>query len=329
MKYSYLFKSKLENVNATLIAETFDHELFISAYNESERVNFVFDNVNCVNKHWIIFPEYLFKDIELSHLKGSVYNYSYSANLDEGQIITDYYNKSKSFFEGARKVCIDITGFIRPYLVFLVRLLQKSGVESIQFIYTEPTNYVKKEDTLFSDDFMEIRTISGCLNSHNPNTSNDLLIVGSGYDYQMIAKIAKAKPESKKVQILGFPSLKADMFQENVLKVYEAQEDVSSGNFSVDDDNIILAPANDPFITAEMISKFIAKENKIKPVTNIYLCPLSTKAQTLGIALFYVCECLDKPASIIFPFSNKYSRETTEGIANILIYEVQFPPTVI
>lgn len=325
MKYSYLFKSKLENIDKHLIASTFNHDLFISAYNESERVNFVFDNVTSHDKHWIIFPEYNFDVFELAHLKGTIFDYSKNSNDDEAQIIIDYYNNyAKSFFDEKKSVCIDMTGFIRPHLVFLIRLLQKEGVKNINFMYSEPSNYIKKEDTLFSEDFVEIRGIKGCLNSHNPDTSNDILIIGSGYDNQMISKIAKEKPEAKKIQILGFPSLKADMFQENVLKVYEAQEDVSGGDFSIDDDSIILAPANDPFITAEMISEFIAKENIKKTITNLYLCPLSTKAQTLGMALYYVNECLHLPASILFPFSNKYSRETTEGISKILIYEVQF-----
>ncbi len=325
MKYSYLFKSKLEDITAKLISTTFKHDLFISAYNESERVKMVFENVNCINKHWIVFPEYEFNSFEIADLKGTVFDYSKRIGLDESEIIMEYYNSAaKKFFDEKKSICIDITGFIRPHLVFLVRLLKREGIEHIEFIYSEPSNYIKKENTLFSDDFVEIRGVNGCLNSHDPDTSNDILIIGSGYDHQMISKIAKAKPEAKKVQILGFPSLKADMFQENVLKVYQSEEDVSSGDFSVDDENILLAPANDPFVTAEIISKYIKKEEKKKSITNIYLCPLSTKAQTLGIALFYVCECLTKPASILFPFSKKYSRETTEGISNILIYEVQF-----
>jgi len=325
MKYSYLFKSKLEDIDAKLISTTFTHDLFISAYNESERVNFVFNNVSCIDKHWIIFPEYDFNGLDIGALQGQIFDYSNKSDLDESEIIIDYYNEAaRNYFESKKRVCIDITGFIRPHLVFLIRLLEKEGIENIEFIYSEPSNYVKKENTLFSDDFIEIRGITGCLNSHDPDTSNDILIIGSGYDHPMISRIAKAKPEAKKVQILGFPSLKADMFQENVLKVYEAEEDVSSVDFSVDDENIILAPANDPFVTAEMISKFIKREEKKKPITNIYLCPLSTKAQTLGMALFYVCECLTKPASMLFPFSKKYSKETTQGISNILIYEVQF-----
>lgn len=323
MKYSFFYKTKLDNIDASLIFSNFKYDLFISAYNQCERVYFVHENVDAVNKHWIIFPEYDFKPLETATLKGKIFDYSKSDN-DESTVILDYFEKVVTDLNISSKVCIDITGFLRPYLVFLVILLQKKGFSKIDFTYSEPKNYLKKENTLFSQEFTEIREIRGCMNSHNPDTSNDILILGSGYDYKLIAEIAKEKPEAKKIQILGFPSLQADMFQENIIKVYEAQEDVSSGDFSIDSDEIILAPANDPFITAELISKFLKKENSHKPITNIYLSPLSTKAQTLGIALFYAMECSGQPASIIFPFCKKYSRETSEGISKVWIYTVEF-----
>lgn len=323
MKYSFFYKTKLDDIDEKLIFSNFKYDLFISAYNECDRVNFVYNNVDAPKKHWIIFPEYNFKPLDTILLKGEIFDFSGSVD-DESTIILDYCNKGGIMFDDSIKICIDITGFVRPYLVFLVRLLQKNGVSKIDFTYSEPKSYVKKENTLFSQEFLEIREIRGCMSFHNPDTSNDILILGSGYDYKMIAKIALHKPEAKTVQILGFPSLQADMFQENIIKVYEAQEDVSSGDFTIDSDDIILAPANDPFITAELISEYLEKENQRKKITNIYLSPLSTKAQTLGIALFYAMECLGKPASIIFPFCEKYSRETTEGISRVWIYTVEF-----
>jgi hypothetical protein len=216
---------------------------------------------------------------------------------------------------------IDITGMLRPYIVYLVRLLHAKKITKIDFVYSEPYEYLNKEDTEFSLDYSRIREIKGCLGSHNPETNNDILFLGSGYDYDKMIVIAKEKKEAKKIQVLGFPSLQADMFQQNILKSYKAEEDAFSGEFDLDSDNIILAPANDPFITAQLISEHLRGEK----YTNIYLCPLSTKAQTLGMALFYIHECLNLPASIIFPFSKSYSRETTKGISNIWIYNVEFP----
>jgi hypothetical protein len=137
----------------------------------------------------------------------------------------------------------------------------------------------------------------------------------------MIA-IAKEKKEAKKIQVLGFPSLQADMFQQNILKSCKAEEDAFSGEFDMDSENIILSPANDPFVTANLLSEYLKKNTLF---TNLYLCPLSTRAQTLGMALFYVVECLDLPASIIFPFCKGYSRETSKGLSKIWVYTVEIP----
>lgn len=325
MKFSYLYKYKLDKVDEFSISDNLKFDLFISAFNKSERVNYVFNYVNCKEKHWIIFPEYDFNNIDIAELRGEIFNYTDFFELDESEIILDYYERSLTNFMSKNcSICIDITGFIRPYLIFLVRLLKEKGCERICFSYSDPLNYVNKENTKFSYDFKEIRAVKGCLNSHSPDTSNDILIIGAGYDNQLISKIAKEKAEARKVQLLGFPSLKADMFQENVLSVYDSQEEVSGGDFSIEDDNVILAPANDPFITAEAIKNYIEIENKKKPITNLYLCPLSTKVQTLGIALYFVSDCLDLPVSILYPFSKKYSTETTQGISKVSVFIVEF-----
>ena len=169
---------------------------------------------------------------------------------------------------------------------------------------------------------VRIREIKGCLGSHNPETNQDLLFLGSGYDFNRMIAIAKEKKEAKKIQLLGFPSLQADMFQQNIIKSCKAEEDAFSGEFDLESENVILAPANDPFVTAKLLSEYLKKN---KSFTNLYLCPLSTKAQTLGMALFYIVECLNLPASIIFPFCKGYSRETSKGVSKIWIYTVEFP----
>jgi hypothetical protein len=318
MNYSFFYKNKF-NISQ-INSEVKKYDLLISAYNESDRVKELYKNINATNKHWLILPEYQFDDIEIQGIEKEFFDYSEKNDLDEDQIITDYFFQNESLILSS-SVVIDITGMLRPYIVYLVRLLHAKKITKIDFVYSEPYEYLNKEDTEFSLDYSRIREIKGCLGSHNPETNNDILFLGSGYDYDKMIVIAKEKKEAKKIQVLGFPSLQADMFQQNILKSYKAEEDAFSGEFDLDSDNIILAPANDPFITAQLISEHLRGEK----YTNIYLCPLSTKAQTLGMALFYIHECLNLPASIIFPFSKSYSRETTKGISNIWIYNVEFP----
>lgn len=323
MNYSFFYKQKIEDTSPNQVQKKLNYDLFISAYNETDRVNHIFDNVQAKEKHWIIFPEYHFTDIEIQGLQGNVFNYSNWLDRDEDEIIFDYYEKNKSLF-GNNKIAIDITGMLRPYIVYITRFLKTIGIKKVDFIYSEPMTYEKKEETEFSADFFEVRDIKGFSGSHNPETFNDLLIYGAGYDYHKIKMIVKEKKQTKKIQVLGFPPLQADMFQQSILRSYKAEEDASSGEFDLDSNNVILAPANDPFITAELISKYVKKINSAKNITNLYICPISTKAQTLGMALYYTMECVNQPASLIFPFSKTYSRKTSDGISKFWIYTVEY-----
>jgi hypothetical protein len=324
MEYSFFYRKKIENISKEYIASHLDYDLFVTAFNDSFRVKYLYDNISSKNKHWIIFPEYQFNEIEIAQINGKKIDYS-NSKLTESDIILDYFNNNEKLFRTSSKIAIDITGMLRPYVVFLVRFLKFKKISKVDFIYSEPEHYMKKEDTLFSIEHLNIRSIDGCEGTHNPETNKDLLLIGSGYDHKRISRIAREKKQSRKVQILGFPSLQADMFQQNILKSYKAETDVLSGEFNLNSKELILAPANDPFITAQAISDYIKKEERIEPFTNIYLCPLSTKAQTLGIALYYTFEAYNKPASIIFPFSKRYAKETSKGISKICIYTVEFP----
>ncbi|MDB2463120.1 hypothetical protein N9W61_03370 [Algibacter sp.] len=199
-------------------------------------------------------------------------------------------------------------------------------IKKINIIYSDPETYIKKENTNFSDSFLDVKQIVGCQGNHNPNTDNDVLIIGAGYDDKRISDVAINKANAMKIQVFGFPSLQPDMFQENILRAYKAEESSMVGDLSfIDSNHSIFAPANDPFITAQLISEFVKKENERKEISNLYLSPLATKSQALGFTLFYVFECLDKPVSIIFPYYERYTRETSKGIAKIWLYTLEFP----
>lgn len=110
------------------------------------------------------------------------------------------------------------------------------------------------------------------------------------------------------------------MYQQNVLQTYLAAN--SLGGI---DNNRFFAPANDPFATATVLSEIISRYERKGPVTNLYLSPLSTKAQALGFALYHMAECGSKNASIIFPFSAKYAGHTSDNLARAWKYHLEFP----
>ena len=323
--YSIFYKKKYSSTSE--LRDDSAYDLFISAYNDSARVKEVFSMITAAKKHWLVFPEYGYLvSEEPKEAEASEKIFTFDKNLRESTLIRNYIDQAEIDLTSIGKVCIDITGFIRPHLVFLVRYLHLNQVGSVDFIYSDPVKYKKKEHTDFSFDYTQVRQIDGCQGSHSTNTGNDFLIIGAGYDHLRITDVSKNKDNTKKIQLFGFPSLQPDMYQENILKAYKAAEEtVSKGEeVFIDEDNAIFAPANDPFVTANIISQFVKREYKKKQITNLYLCPLSTKAQTLGMSLFYVSECLDLPCSIIFPICERYSKETTEGISKIWKYVVEF-----
>jgi hypothetical protein len=201
--------------------------------------------------------------------------------------------------------------------------LQKT-IRKVDVLYSEPSYYLKKEETQFSGGIVtEVRQVAGFEGVHVPDTSSDILVIGVGYDNELIAQAAQSKDQAKKLQIFGFPSLQADMYQENVIRAQRAAEAVG---WSWRDPGNLFAPANDPFVTATVLSETINKERKRSRngISNLYLCPLATEAQALGFTLYYLMECQNQPVSIIYPFCESYPQSTCNGISRIWKYTVEF-----
>jgi hypothetical protein len=290
-----------------------DHEwdLFISAFNSSKRVHDVFNQARSKEKHWLIFPEYKYKTCEYPPQR------HFATNADsEADFILQFLSQINGQINN-RRICIDLTGFIRPYQMVLTKILAEKGVKQFDALYSEPTVYAQREKTHFSSGSKcAVRQVAGFEGSHSTDTSNDLLIIGAGYDIELISQVAHHKEGAKKVQLLGLPSLRADMYQENVLQADGAQESLGPAN-------TFFSPANDPFVTASVLSKIAAEYEKRVPITNLYLSPLASKAQVLGFWLFYHFEGNERPTSILFPFKPEYSRETSKGIARIWKYTIE------
>jgi len=316
--FTYFYKQKYSNVDEI---RALDYDILISTYNTTERVCKVFEAINAKEKYMIILPEY----------KGDMYIPSDATQVS----IPSYsdYSQLIQFLDAlqideSKKLCIDITGFLIPHMLFTIRYLQKrKHIQKLQLLYTEPKKYKDEENTDFSDYFHDVTQIYGYGGSPNPIVENDLLIIASGYDDSRITDVAgKKKHVKNKIQLFGFPPMQADMFQENILKAYKAESSVGSEGFKNLDNNLF-APANDPFVAAQTIKNYINKGQRKKTFSNIYLAPVSMKPHALGMALYYLWENTDesKPISIIYPVCDKYFGDTTEGISKIWKYDIELP----
>ena len=288
-----------------------EYDLFISAYDECDRTRIPYDKIRAKKKIWMLFPQY---------------NYNGERPLEEcyfneGVRESDYFRPFKDDFcaDDLRKmsICVDSTGFLRSHLVYLIAYFNFIKIKKFDVLYTEPGRYSKADETDFSINVDKVRTVDGC--SSTPVTTeemNDVLIVCSGYDEQLFSQVASYKSNCKyKYHIIGFPSLQLDMYQESMLRFYNIKE-------SVGNSERVFAPAFDPFVTAQTIDDIL---KGIPSVTNIYLSPLSTKPQTLGMVLYYLYNKKDKSVNILFPFSMEYTSGHTEGIKRTWRYTVELP----
>jgi hypothetical protein len=311
--YTYLYKSSCE-LDA-LGSEQYD--VFLSAYTKAKRVKSVFERVGAKTKYWFLLPEYHFSETDLSEIKLSAETVSIEAKNRGVKELRDFVERYISNKGSELRICIDSTGFIRPTLLFLMRLLHWCNVKKYDMLYSEPKYYKHREETTFSSKYVSIEPIYGFGGNHiiNSRQGDDLLIIGAGYEESLVLSVSAYKESFKKVLIYGFPPLQADMYQENRLKISESIEKYDE----------FLVSASDPFATAQSLRNIVQKhkEKNENRDFNLDLSPLSTKAQTIGFGLYYITERLNSATNIIFPFAEKYSQETSEGIGRIWKYSIE------
>ncbi|MDN8542675.1 hypothetical protein QZH36_14720 [Erwinia sp. BC051422] len=312
MDYSLYYRNKTD-----LNGDWPTWDLFISAYNLSDRVSAVFNKADANNKYWLIYPEYKFDEDELPTNATKIT----AVEGNEAQQLASIIDGIKLYDYVDKRICIDSTGFMRPQLLFIMLLLQKKSFKHVDIIYSEPDRYINKENTTFSNGAIyETRTIIGFDGTKKIDNDRALLIIAAGYDTKLISKIAQYNENTDIIHLIGFPSLRADMFQENIIKA------ISSADSSTE--NVlakpIFSPAADPFETARDIENYISINGCIEKYGHIYLCPLSTKAQTIGMGLAYLNTYSQSNVSIIYPFTDSYSKGTSVGISNLWIYTLEF-----
>jgi hypothetical protein len=296
-------------------------DFFVSSFNRSERIRTVYDRINATQKLWVIHREYNL-DSDEHPPEESFYDGTEDESIFCKNLIAKLVN-SGGFDPAKHRLCIDITGIVRPHLMFLMKLLQTLGIRTLDAFYAEPLQYASKENTSFSGGHMlGVRPVRGFEGSPVTDGDDDFLIVGMGYDDRLLAAVAENKEKADKHQLFGLPSLRADMYQESVLRSRRAADEIGDPNFA--EQNRSFAPANDPFGTAAVLSELVSRRLSTSASGNVILTPLGTKAQVLGFTLFFIHECNGLPASIIFPFSSEYAPETSTGLARAWHYQIEF-----
>ena len=275
----------------------------------------VYRAVSAPTKRWWIVPEYNYSIEEIDQLT----DYVFLKQTNESDLIIDGMKSILPMIDSEARLCIDITGMMRNHILFLIKFLKEKGVSNFDMIYTEPSHYLRGDETTFSKSIKEVRQVQGYEGEHDTDSSNDVLLLGVGYDQHPMARTILYKENARLVQLLSLPSLSADMYQESLLRLAR----VTAGSSLPHDDSLYFASANDPFVVASILSEAWSELSKQKSVTNIYLCPLATKVQALGFGLFFLNEMQNGPASIILPSIESYSRSTSTGVGRTWLYPIR------
>ena len=300
------------------------YDLFISAYTDEEIVKNTYDNIDANEKLWLIFPEY---KLNLEGIDGEKFNPALKDdNTKEADYISEMYYCYMAKNIGQR-ICIDTTGFNKPYLIYLIIFLKEMDIKIIDFIYTEPQKYVKGNKTEFSKSSIRPRDIVTFDESFPSRGENDLFIINVGYDSRLVKRVLEGKCAKIK-PLLGFPSLQPIMYQENIINLIKSKSELGIN----ENEELLYASANHPFITAQVVSEYVEayiETYGLDEIKNIYLSPLATKAQTIGMTLFYIFEKekyqkKDISIHIRYPFTNKYSSSSSEGVFRINKYTIEF-----
>jgi hypothetical protein len=293
------------------------YDVFISAFNLSERVTNTFERVEAKRKYWVIHNEYCFDQSELP----SNASVLFSMETTEADFVIETLGQILPALSAVQRVCIDITGFMRPHLMFLMKYLWALGFTRFDLVYTEPSQYMRKADTVFSSDVVEMRQING----FEVDMTDDVLVVGAGYDHDLISHAIAYKSGARLVQLLSLPSLSADMYQESLVRLHR----VADAPLKVPEEQLAYSSANDPFTTYIVLEEAIHKlEERQQGISNLYLSPLATKPQAVGFAMFYLKRLIGRPASIVFPFAKRYSKETSRGVGRTWLYEMEFDSSI-
>lgn len=295
-------------------------DVFISSYNASDRVNRVFTDVRAARAIWLLHGEYEMEASTGGPENGERIEIDNSLSEVEGwlQVVNEL--GLDSLGRRNARIAIDITGMMVPHLLVMPLIMARCGFATVEIVYSEPVSYASGSRTQFSFGGVEaVRQVQGFEGAHIPTTDSDELIIGAGYDDELIRSVAESKRTCQHYVMLGLPSLRPHMYQESQVRLASAAE--SLNRFG--DGSLLFAPANDPFATAGVLQEHAKLHFEQHGTRNRYLCPVATKCQALGFAWFYLTEARGSATSMLYPFGRRYYPDTAVGLARSHVFTLE------
>jgi hypothetical protein len=294
------------------------YDLFLSAYNSSERVSAVFAAVRAKRHIWLLHPEYCYDKTERPSGESYI-----GGDGTEMEFWFDAFTSLGLDAEvSSSRIAIDITGMMRSHLMALPLVLAHFNAYEVDILYSDPFSYMSGATTKFTTAPVErVTQIPGLEGVHSSRLgASDALIIGAGYDADLIRHIADYKRSAKHFLMVGLPGLQTHMYQEARYRISDVHEFLHR----LSDKSYIFAPASDPFVTAQILHERVSLLRAEDPQVNIYLSAVGPKPQVLGFAWYLFREGQNQSVSAVFPYSPTYARETSVGLSRTHIYTLEF-----
>lgn len=313
MEYDYSIFRRTRLAHSDIGNFEYDH--LVSAFNDSKRVGQVFNLVAAKKKTWLLHHEYGYSETERP-------NETCWSPQDEDGIVDAIERLLDDLdISSSHSLVVDITGMMRPYIAVLPVVLKRAGFKKVTILYSDPVSYVSGHNTTFArGPVSKVETIPLFGGQHETSyQAKECLIIGAGYDHQLVAKVAESRRNAAHYVMVGMPGLQPHMYQESVYRVAQAKESINGFSSR----RLLHAPANNPFMTAQVLSAHLASLKGQGAADNIYLAPVGSKSQVLGFAWYFLCEAQNSSTSMVFPYSVSYSRETSVGLGAVHSYDLE------
>ena len=210
----------------------------------------------------------------------------YLSDSNQLQIDSDIVeiNAIHDYVDPRSNIIIESTSLGTAEIILLTRILTLLGCKNISYIYVEPDSYQKSrnKEVIHRRDF----DITGERRNYSALPGMNFLL-GKSHNVALFAgfegeRMSQALEEHEinthQVQVVfGVPALKPgweiDSFANNVDAMIEHGVNTQHS----------YCPANNPILTYKYLCN---KLKKITPKTKLFIIPLGTKLQTIGISIF-------------------------------------------
>jgi len=217
-----------------------------------------------------------------------------------------------------KKVVIDFSIMIKPYLFILLKYLQDiKSIEKIYLLYTEPASYHKSKAKIAIKDgyyFTSGSTKTGEIPAYSGSedlTKKTALIVLLGFEGIRTAEVVRSVEPDITIPINGFPAYRPEFKDISIISNEEILREPEIFK------NLDYAPSNDPFETKNVLEEIYSKYSGRY---NISIAPLGTKPMALGSCLFALqhTDC-----RILYPYPMKYNLKASTGWGNTRLYIIE------